>query len=504
MNERILSTYSFIQNSFIHSFFAKKTQKLRTTDTNLIKLLKTDKSYHTMYKSLIILSTTIVLLACTMSTKAQDIELINPSFEGVPEASIPPDGWRDCGQPGETPVDTQPNGTFRVYTPAKDGETYLGMVTRDTDTWESVGQMLETPLEGGVCYDFSLSLTRSESYLSRRKNEIGETGNNLVQFTQPIRLRIWGGNNYCDKKELLEETKTIDHTRWKEYKFKLKPVREYHFIMLEAFYMTPTLVAYNGNILVDDCSTITVTSCDDDPLIAQNTRMVNKSPRKKNKKKNKSKTSPKPEKKDEIVDTKKKEKEVEETKKPVLTPPKEENPIVEEVPEKKPEIKKEPNSIAQNQPEEKKEEPVVEKTPPKPEKKPEPQSPITMSELDEVDLAEGQIIRVDRLSFPANSSQLVTSSYEIIDAVYDFLKRNQYIVIEIGGHTNGIPSHDYCNKLSKERAESVAQYLIEKGIESERITAEGYGKTQPIADNDTASGRKRNQRVEIKIISIGG
>lgn len=470
--------------------------------------MNTGKSYHTMYKSLIILSATISLLAFSTPTKAQNIELNNPSFEGVPAASIPPDGWRDCGQPGETPVDTQPNGTFRVYTPAKEGETYLGMVTRDTDTWESVGQMLETPLEGGICYDFSLFLARSESYLSRRKNESGQTNDEHVQFTQPIRLRIWGGNNYCDKKELLEETKTIEHTRWKEYQFKLKPVREYHFIMLEAFYMTPTLVAYNGNILVDDCSTIIATSCNDKPLIAQNnTRTVNESPRKKNKKKNKSKTPPKPEKKDEVVDTKKKEKEAEVAKK--ITPktePKEE-PVVENLPEEKPEIKEEPITTPQDIPEEKeeeKEEPVVEEIAPKPVEKAEPQSPITMSELDEVDLAEGQIIRVDRLNFPANSSQLATSSFEVIDAVYDFLKRNQFIIIEIGGHTNGIPSHDYCNKLSKERAQSVAQYLIEKGIESERITAEGYGKTQPIADNDTSAGRKRNQRVEIKIISVGG
>ena len=72
----------------------------------------------------------------------------------------------------------------------------------------------------------------------------------------------------------------------------------------------------------------------------------------------------------------------------------------------------------------------------------------------------------------------------------------------VGGHTNGIPPHDYCDKLSTARAEAVAKYLIQKGIEDERIQFKGYGKRKPIASNNSEEGRKRNQRVEIKIISM--
>jgi len=195
--------------------------------------------------------------------EAQSIILKNPSFEGTPAASTTPKGWHDCDPPEQSPPDTQPNVTYRVEKEAYDGKTYIGMVTRSTDTWEAVGQELHRPMEAGSCYDFSLYLARSESYLSvSRTDPISK-----VQFTQPVRLRIWAGNDYCDKRELLEETSTVEHTDWRPYKFKLKPLRNYDYIMLEAFYVTPTLVPYNGNILIDKCSDIVFASCDDEVFV---------------------------------------------------------------------------------------------------------------------------------------------------------------------------------------------------------------------------------------------
>jgi len=218
-----------------------------------------------MYKSLIIVSTIVALLICAMQTTAQIIRLDNPSFEGIPAASTTPEGWYDCGEPGETPPDTQPNRTFKVFKKAQQGNTYIGLVTRDTDTWEAVGQGLEMPLVRGECYDFSVHLACSESYLSRRKVDTAQT-----QFTQPICLRIWASNNRCGRSEPLAETNAIEHTDWKEYNFKLKPLgNDYNFIVLEAFYVTPVLFGYNGNILMDNCSPITLAVCkDDEPLIA--------------------------------------------------------------------------------------------------------------------------------------------------------------------------------------------------------------------------------------------
>ena len=77
-------------------------------------------------------------------------------------------------------------------------------------------------------------------------------------------------------------------------------------------------------------------------------------------------------------------------------------------------------------------------------------------------------------------------------------------MVEIGGHTNGIPEHAYCDRLSTQRAKAVAEYLVRRGIKQGRLKYKGYGKRQPVATNKTPDGRKRNQRVEIKILSLSG
>ncbi|HJW29839.1 MAG TPA: hypothetical protein VJ508_11440, partial [Saprospiraceae bacterium] len=89
------------------------------------------------------------------------IKLDNPSFEDIPRAgtfSTPAiKGWFDCGQanfPSETPPDIHPVATpaWEVSKEAYDGATFLGMVTRDNDSWESLSQALSSPILGGTCY----------------------------------------------------------------------------------------------------------------------------------------------------------------------------------------------------------------------------------------------------------------------------------------------------------------------------------------------------------------
>lgn len=80
-------------------------------------------------------------------TQEGTIQLTNPSFEDVPRHSRVPRGWYDCGFPGESAPDTQPDPTFQVNKAAADGETYLGLVVRDNDTWESISQKLTRPVE---------------------------------------------------------------------------------------------------------------------------------------------------------------------------------------------------------------------------------------------------------------------------------------------------------------------------------------------------------------------
>ncbi|MEL6864034.1 MAG: OmpA family protein [Bacteroidota bacterium] len=126
-----------------------------------------------------------------------------------------------------------------------------------------------------------------------------------------------------------------------------------------------------------------------------------------------------------------------------------------------------------------------------------------LPELDARRLSTGQIIQLKNLYFEADSSNIETVSTPVLDEVYRFLNSNRDIVVEIGGHTNGIPDHEYCDRLSTARAKSVADYMTTKGIDSRRVYFKGYGKRKPIATNKTSDGRRKNQRVEVKILSIG-
>ncbi|MEZ5013488.1 MAG: OmpA family protein [Chitinophagales bacterium] len=112
-------------------------------------------------------------------------------------------------------------------------------------------------------------------------------------------------------------------------------------------------------------------------------------------------------------------------------------------------------------------------------------------------LLKGEKMILDNVYFDANKSIIKPESYEELNALYTFLVTNPGTKIEIGGHTNGLCSETYCEKLSQNRANAVREYLISKGIDPVRITAIGYGSKVPIDTNDTAEGRKRNQRVEI-------
>lgn len=72
--------------------------------------------------------------------------------------------------------------------------------------------------------------------------------------------------------------------------------------------------------------------------------------------------------------------------------------------------------------------------------------------------------------------------------------------IEVAGHTDGLGPDEYNQHLSEQRAESVKQFLVERGVPAERISVVGYGESQPRATNDTVEGRRLNRRVEVKTV----
>jgi outer membrane protein OmpA-like peptidoglycan-associated protein len=104
------------------------------------------------------------------------------------------------------------------------------------------------------------------------------------------------------------------------------------------------------------------------------------------------------------------------------------------------------------------------------------------------------------VNFEFNKSLLTSSSKTILDQVASSLIDRPDVKVEIGGHTDSKGSDAYNLKLSNARADAVMQYLISKGVKADKLTAKGYGETQPIADNKTDEGRAENRRVELKRI----
>ena len=88
----------------------------------------------------------------------------------------------------------------------------------------------------------------------------------------------------------------------------------------------------------------------------------------------------------------------------------------------------------------------------------------------------------------------------ILNDVAGWLKKNPQMKCELSGHTDGKGSVAYNQKLSEQRAQAVYDYLVKAGVSSDNLTWKGYGKSEPIATNDTAEGRQLNRRVELRLI----
>jgi len=109
-------------------------------------------------------------------------------------------------------------------------------------------------------------------------------------------------------------------------------------------------------------------------------------------------------------------------------------------------------------------------------------------------------VRLEGVNFELESDRLTHDSHEILDRVADALHDRPDLKVEVAGHTDNTGTPDYNRDLSQRRAESVRNYLISKGIDSSRLTAKGYGETEPETTNDTPEGRAQNRRVELKQI----
>lgn len=198
---------------------------------------------------LIQLFTSSVLLLSSTSYCQVEVALRNSSFEGEPAMSKVPLNWFDCGWSSESPPNTEPTEFQSNPLVAHDGETYLGLVTRDNETWERVTQRLETPLVKNQTYLFQIFLAKAKDYLSKSK-----LTNLPANYNTATSFKIWGGNNYCKRVDLLGTINSVSNLNWKKYEFIIMPQSNHEYIMFEAYYSEANHEIANGNLLMDNAS----------------------------------------------------------------------------------------------------------------------------------------------------------------------------------------------------------------------------------------------------------
>ncbi len=117
-----------------------------------------------------------------------------------------------------------------------------------------------------------------------------------------------------------------------------------------------------------------------------------------------------------------------------------------------------------------------------------------------VPIEKGQIVKLNNLFFDFGKSEILKESYPELNRVLRFLNEKPEIKILIEGHTDNVGSAKTNLQLSEKRAKAVADYLINMGIDRNRLSTKGYGNTKPVADNNTEDGRQQNRRVEFVIL----
>ncbi len=186
-------------------------------------------------KWILLITAFLSAMVCWAQTPAKSIFWQNPSFEGEPQDATVPIGWMGCE--ALTTPDILP-GVWGIYQEASDGETFLGLITRNNGTWESITQRLSQKIDTKECYTFSVDLARGATYSG---------------YNGALKLRVWGSTDKCSKDQLLYESPLIKHTFWQQYKCEFTAEQPIRYIIIEAFHKEG-IFSYEGNILIDNLS----------------------------------------------------------------------------------------------------------------------------------------------------------------------------------------------------------------------------------------------------------
>jgi outer membrane protein OmpA-like peptidoglycan-associated protein len=115
------------------------------------------------------------------------------------------------------------------------------------------------------------------------------------------------------------------------------------------------------------------------------------------------------------------------------------------------------------------------------------------------DSARGLIVNMSDVLFDTGSYTLKPGAREKLAKISGIVLAHPGLTLQIEGHTDSVGGDEFNQQLSERRADSVRDFLAENGVPASAITARGFGKTQPVASNDTAEGRQRNRRVELVV-----
>src|SRR5262250_2016992 len=115
------------------------------------------------------------------------------------------------------------------------------------------------------------------------------------------------------------------------------------------------------------------------------------------------------------------------------------------------------------------------------------------------DSARGLIVNMSDVLFDTGSYTLRSAAREKLAKISGIVLAHPGLILQIEGHTDSVGSDDFNQRLSEQRAGSVLAFLAEQGVSASAMTSRGFGKTQPVATNDTADGRQRNRRVELVV-----
>lgn len=114
----------------------------------------------------------------------------------------------------------------------------------------------------------------------------------------------------------------------------------------------------------------------------------------------------------------------------------------------------------------------------------------------------GQVFALNKLYFHQGKPELLNASFPELQKLVQVLQENPGMVIELAGHTDRLGNRDLNKELSFDRVENIKGHLVEAGIDRARIETIGYGSAHPVAPSDTEENRRKNRRVEIKILQV--